>query len=1160
VKAHPAKPFGRELLKMNINRHHYLSILILISLIILSFPQTLLSQQARPTESSGQERLAVISKFEGEVRIKHEGEWKTVTKVGNRIRNSSIYSNDTVLTMPGSTADLVFNDNSRLEIKEDTTLEFSTKQITEEELAQEGFIRKVAGTQKEIVRNINLKVGRIWANITPSKSVLTEFETPTGVASVRGTQCSIAHIVKTIIEVLAGELGFLCDIGTALLKKDTKIEVSVDKKVVTLNNIGKNPFTINDITVGKNSAISAGVTKEGIRVISTNGEVTRNGKDVKPGDSIDDDSGTVYGAQILGEGEGGGGVDWDDGDDSDDGDDGDDSDAGDDGDDSDAGSISQNNKTLLESSTGGDEDVVPPRIFDVFEDNTLTITDFEILALANVIDADGNALISPPSNGISAQGGTVVSGNSLDYTPPADFNGIDSFTYTISNVGDEPIEGTVNINVVPVNDQPTFDMAGDQQVDVGAGLQAVSGWADNMYTGSANESGQSLTFNVTSDSPALFAVQPAIDAFGNLTYTPADDAFGSASVDVSLSDSGGTANGGDDTSPTQTFMLSPVFSDDFSSGTFATKGWDITDNAYIDTSFGPITSPDNSPFAIVHNGLGNLNWFGNLSKHFNVAESGNFHISGRANFVTTEFTDSMPDNDIFTAGLIASNGNWIELDFEPVLEWPGPVLNPDLTLVGGLPVDVLDGSDDGIPGSGGQTGWFSYDSIVYLPSGQTTLEFFVDDGFADDEVDSAGLVEDIIFDDNVSDFPMADEVFSDNFSSGGFSSPQNGTAWDTMHNAYVDTSFGPITSPDNSPFAIIHTGLGDLNFSGFLEKIFNFNVSANKRITFDLNWATTEFTDSDPENDMFDVVIVLSDGNEVELAYGEVFNENRDGFNPDLTRVDGLPVSVLDGSDDGIPGSGGQTGWLSYDSIVYVPSGQTKLIFSVFDQFDGFVDSALFIDNVVDPIVDLPTSTDYLLTFARMMRGDMDTHDMNQPGDVESHSEHQTFIDKVDEVVGNIESNPDSLSITDIFNDLEAARDSLINHDDVKEPMQHTAIAQHLLDSKMLTDGGFAVNLTSIDAEMTQAKAFLDAHINDFGDTIAHRDIRSQMDSVLTDIDNVKNNVYDTATASQISSGVKEAFCDVIDHMVHSDAGHSHEVHHEENSFSFCHHDEGGGV
>jgi len=67
---------------------------------------------------------------------------------------------------------------------------------------------------------------------------------------------------------------------------------------------------------------------------------------------------------------------------------------------------------------------------------------------------------------------------------------------------------------------------------------------------------QILTFNVTNDDNTLFSVQPSIDeATGNLTYTPAADAFGSTTVTVSLSDDGGTANGGSDTSSDQTFTI-----------------------------------------------------------------------------------------------------------------------------------------------------------------------------------------------------------------------------------------------------------------------------------------------------------------------------------------------------------------------------------------------------------------------------------------------------------------------------------------------------------------------------------------------------------------------------------------------------------------------------
>src|SRR5262249_10613431 len=70
------------------------------------------------------------------------------------------------------------------------------------------------------------------------------------------------------------------------------------------------------------------------------------------------------------------------------------------------------------------------------------------------------------------------------------------------------------------------------------------------------EIGQALTFNVTGNTnAALFSVQPAIAADGTLTYTLAADANGSADITITLSDNGGTANGGADTSAPQTFKI-----------------------------------------------------------------------------------------------------------------------------------------------------------------------------------------------------------------------------------------------------------------------------------------------------------------------------------------------------------------------------------------------------------------------------------------------------------------------------------------------------------------------------------------------------------------------------------------------------------------------------
>ncbi|HOV50655.1 MAG TPA: Ig-like domain-containing protein, partial [Candidatus Cryosericum sp.] len=82
-------------------------------------------------------------------------------------------------------------------------------------------------------------------------------------------------------------------------------------------------------------------------------------------------------------------------------------------------------------------------------------------------------------------------------------------------------------------------------------------WATAISAGPPDEAGQTLTFTVTSTTnPALFRVAPAVAPDGTLTFTPAPDANGSATITVILQDNGGTANGGIDTSVPQTFTIS----------------------------------------------------------------------------------------------------------------------------------------------------------------------------------------------------------------------------------------------------------------------------------------------------------------------------------------------------------------------------------------------------------------------------------------------------------------------------------------------------------------------------------------------------------------------------------------------------------------------------
>jgi hypothetical protein len=139
--------------------------------------------------------------------------------------------------------------------------------------------------------------------------------------------------------------------------------------------------------------------------------------------------------------------------------------------------------------------------------------------------------------------------------PLANQNGTTNITVTVNRTGGPEIK-TFLLTVIAVNDVPSFTKGADQTVNEDAGAQTVSIWATAISTGPANESGQTVSFNFTGNSNnALFSVGPAISSTGTLTYTPAANANGSATITVNVMDNGGTANGGVDTSASQTFVI-----------------------------------------------------------------------------------------------------------------------------------------------------------------------------------------------------------------------------------------------------------------------------------------------------------------------------------------------------------------------------------------------------------------------------------------------------------------------------------------------------------------------------------------------------------------------------------------------------------------------------
>ncbi|WP_421919910.1 Ig-like domain-containing protein [Marinifilum sp.] len=178
---------------------------------------------------------------------------------------------------------------------------------------------------------------------------------------------------------------------------------------------------------------------------------------------------------------------------------------------------------------------------------------------------------SPVATGLQIAAADI---SKLKFIPNADENGnnYDSFGFKVYDGEDYSVSSyTMTIHITPVNDEPTFAFKTpkDVEVDEDSGAATVNGQLINQFEGASNENTQILSIHVSNDNNALFAVQPAIDASGNLSFTPTDDAFGSAVVSVNITDDGGVGDGGDDTSITQTFTITinpvndpPVAKDD----------------------------------------------------------------------------------------------------------------------------------------------------------------------------------------------------------------------------------------------------------------------------------------------------------------------------------------------------------------------------------------------------------------------------------------------------------------------------------------------------------------------------------------------------------------------------------------------------------------------
>jgi uncharacterized repeat protein (TIGR01451 family) len=155
--------------------------------------------------------------------------------------------------------------------------------------------------------------------------------------------------------------------------------------------------------------------------------------------------------------------------------------------------------------------------------------------LANDVDPGDTLIITANTNG--ANGSVSCAGAICTYTPTANFNGTDSFTYTVSDTGGLTSTATVNVTVNPVNDPPnavddslTTDQGVAGSVNVLANDNDIDGGALSIV-GSTNGGGGTVT---CSGSSCTYTPNAGFSGSDSFTYTIGDGLGGTATATVAV--------------------------------------------------------------------------------------------------------------------------------------------------------------------------------------------------------------------------------------------------------------------------------------------------------------------------------------------------------------------------------------------------------------------------------------------------------------------------------------------------------------------------------------------------------------------------------------------------------------------------------------------------
>jgi len=184
-------------------------------------------------------------------------------------------------------------------------------------------------------------------------------------------------------------------------------------------------------------------------------------------------------------------------------------------------------------------------------------------AITITATSSNTALVPNPTISYTSPAAT----GTLTYQPAPDQIGSAVITVKVqddggtANGGVDTMTRQFTVSVVIVNSAPTLDPLPDLALCENAGTQTVN--LTGISVGSTDDAGQTITITAASDKTALIPT-PVVtytspQASGTLTLAPVTEATGTAHITVTVKDSGGTANGGvNTTTRTFTVTVTPV--------------------------------------------------------------------------------------------------------------------------------------------------------------------------------------------------------------------------------------------------------------------------------------------------------------------------------------------------------------------------------------------------------------------------------------------------------------------------------------------------------------------------------------------------------------------------------------------------------------------------